>query len=73
MLLTSLIGPIASLAGTWLDGKVEATKANAQAHVAEAKSRAVVAEKVATGDIDWNTPPSKRQTAAGKTSLPSLS
>ena len=53
MLLTSLIGPIASLAGTWLDGKVEATKANAQAHVAEAKSRAVVAEKVATGDIDW--------------------
>ena len=53
MLLTSLIGPIANLAGTWLDGKVEATKANAQAHVAEAKSRAVVAEKVATGDIDW--------------------
>ena len=35
------------------EGKVEKTKAVAQAQVAEAKSRATIAEKKATGDIDW--------------------
>ena len=50
---TALISPIASLAGTWLEGKVEKTKAVAEAQVAEAKSRATIAEKKATGDIDW--------------------
>ena len=49
---TALISPIASLAGTWLEGKVEKTKAKAQAEVAEAMSRATIAEKKATGDID---------------------
>ena len=32
-MLNLLIGPIANLAGTWLDGKVEKTKAEAQALV----------------------------------------
>ena len=35
-MLNLLIGPIAQLAGTWLEGKVEKTKANAKAQVAEA-------------------------------------
>ena len=39
-MLTALIGPIASLAGTWLDGKVEQTKATATAKVAKAKAEA---------------------------------
>ena len=52
-MLNLLIGPIAQLAGTWLEGKVEKTKANAKAQVAEAQSRATNAEKKATGDIDW--------------------
>ena len=30
---TALVGPIADLAGTWLNGKVEKTKAEAQALV----------------------------------------
>ena len=53
MMWSALISPIASLAGTWLEGKVEKTKAVAEAQVAEAKSRATIAEKKATGDIDW--------------------
>ena len=53
MIWSALISPLASLAGTWMEGKVEKTKAVAQAHVAEAKSRATIAEKKATGDIDW--------------------
>jgi len=40
-MLTALIGPIASLAGTWLDGKVEQTKATATAKVAKAKAEAI--------------------------------
>ncbi len=52
-MLNLLIGPVSQLASTWLEGKVEKTKANAKAQVAEAQSRAVIAEKVATGDIDW--------------------
>ena len=47
------LGPIANLAGTWLENKVEKTKAEGQAKVAEAKARATVAEKVATGEVEW--------------------
>ena len=53
-MLTALIGPIASLAGTWLDGKVEQTKATATAKVAKAKAEATIMEKKATGEIDWD-------------------
>ena len=52
-MLNLLIGPIAQLAGTWLEEKVEKTKANAKAQVAEVQSRATIAEKKATDDIDW--------------------
>jgi len=51
--LTALIGPIANLAGTWFENKVEKTKAEGQAKVAEAKARATVAEKVAAGEVEW--------------------
>ena len=49
----ALIGPIANLAGTWFQNKVEKTKADGLAKVAEAKARATVAEKVATGEVAW--------------------
>ncbi len=52
-MLNLLAGPFAQLAGTWLEGKVAKTKAVAEAQVAEAQSRATIAEKKATGDIDW--------------------
>ena len=51
---TALEGPIADLAGTWLNGKVEKTKAEAATKVAKAKAEAVIMEKKATGEIDWD-------------------
>ena len=43
-MLSALIGPISSLAGTWFENKLAKTKADGQAKVAEAKARATVAE-----------------------------
>ena len=53
-MLTALIGPISQLAGTWLEGKVEKTKAETGAKVAKAKAEATIMEKKATGEIDWD-------------------
>jgi hypothetical protein len=53
-MLNLLIGPITQLAGTWLDGKVEKTKAETGAKVAKAKAEAVIMERKATGEIDWD-------------------
>jgi hypothetical protein len=52
-MLGALIGPIASLAGSWMESKVEKVKADGKAKVAEAKAKAVVAEKVAAGEVAW--------------------
>ena len=52
-MLGALIGPIASLASSWMNSKVEKVKADGQAKVAMAKAKAVVAEKVATGEVAW--------------------
>jgi hypothetical protein len=51
---TALIGPIADLAGTWLNGKVEKQKAKTEVAIATAKAEAVVMQKKATGEIDWD-------------------
>jgi hypothetical protein len=51
---TALVGPIANLAGTWLNGKVEKQKAKNEVAVATAKAEAVVMQKKATGEIDWD-------------------
>ena len=53
-MLTTLIGPIANLAGTWLDGKVEEKKAQSATKVAKAQAEAVVMQKKATGEIVWD-------------------
>lgn len=52
-MLSALIGPIANLAGSWMESKVEKVKADGQAKVAQAKAKAVVAEKVAAGEVAW--------------------
>ena len=49
----ALIGPIANLASSWMSSKVEKVKADGQAKVAQAKAKAVVAEKVASGEVAW--------------------
>ena len=53
-MLNLLIGPIAELAGTWLKGSVETSKAKTDAKVAHAKAEAIVMQKKATGEIDWD-------------------
>jgi len=53
-MLNMLIGPIADLAGTWLNGKVEEKKAQSATKVAKAQAEAIVMQKKATGEIDWD-------------------
>jgi len=53
-MIQALLGPVASLAGTWLEGKVERTKAESASKVAKAKAEATIMEKKATGEIDWD-------------------
>ena len=52
-MFAALIGPIANLASSWMSSKVEKVKADGQAKVAQAKAKAVVAEKVASGEVAW--------------------
>ena len=52
-MFAALLGPIANLASTWMSSKVEKVKADGQAKVAQARAKAVVAEKVATGEVEW--------------------
>ena len=51
---TALIGPIANIAGSWMNGKLEETKAVSSVKVAKAKAEAAIMEKKATGEIDWD-------------------
>ena len=52
-MLKMLLGPVANIAGNWVDGKVEETKAKAADKVEKAKADAEVQKRVATGEIDW--------------------
>lgn len=53
-MLQMLIGPVANLASTFLEGQVEKTKAKAKAKVIQAESEAIIMQKKATGEIDWD-------------------
>ena len=53
-MLNLLIGPVADLASTWLNGKVEEKKAQSATKVAMAQAEAIVMQKKATGEIDWD-------------------
>lgn len=53
-MLNLLIGPISELAGAWMAGKVEEKKAQAKTRVAKAEAEAIVMQKKATGEIDWD-------------------
>jgi len=54
MVLNLLIGPIANLASTWLEGKVEQKKAEVGAKVAKSNAEAAIMQKKAAGEIDWD-------------------
>jgi len=50
----SFLGPVANLAGTWLEGHVATKKAKVEANIVKIKSEATIKEKVATGEISWD-------------------
>ena len=50
-MLGSLIGPISSLAGTWLQGRVDKAKAETDVKVAKAKAEAEVYKTSATSEM----------------------
>ena len=65
-MLGALIGPIANLAGTFLQGQLEKTKANNEVKVATAKAKAVVIQRQATGEIEWDIEAIKGSTSSWK-------
>ena len=65
-MLNLLIGPIAEIAGTWMSGKVEEKKAQAKTRVAKAEAEAIVMQKKATGEIDWDLEMAKGSTSSWK-------
>ena len=51
--MLNIFNAVAGIAGNWVDGKVEETKAKAAVKVEKAKAEAEVHKKVAQGKIDW--------------------
>jgi|TARA_R100001509_G_scaffold11417_2_gene5939 hypothetical protein len=70
--MIQFLGPIANLAGTWLEGKVEEKKAVAGAKVARAKAEATIAEKQATGEIDYDLTAAKQMESSWRDEFFSL-
>ena len=50
----AFLGPIASLASTFMEGRNEKIKTNTRVKVATAEAEAKVMEKRATGEIEWD-------------------
>ena len=50
----AFLGPIASLASTFMEGRNEKIKANTRVKVATAEAEAKVMEKRATGEVEWD-------------------
>tara|TARA_B100001013_G_C24620817_1_gene447153 strand:- start:1564 stop:1944 length:381 start_codon:yes stop_codon:yes gene_type:complete len=53
LILSSIIGPIASLAGSWLENRVEQTKASGKVAMAKAEAEAEVMKVTATHEAGW--------------------
>ena len=54
MIWGALISPLANLASTFLEGRLATSKAINEVKVAEAKAKATIMQKQATGEIDWD-------------------
>ena len=65
-MIGAIIGPIANLAGTFLQGQLEKTRANTEVKVATAKAKAAVLEKQVTGEIEWDVEAIKGSTGSWK-------
>ena len=51
-MLNTILGPVAQIAGNWVQGKVEETKAKSAVKVAKAQADAEISKRVAAGEID---------------------
>jgi len=51
--MINILSAVAGMAGNWVDGKVEETKAKAVVKVEKAKADAEVQKRIATGEVDW--------------------
>jgi len=66
MLLSAILGPIGTIASSWLDGRNEKIKANTKVKVARAEAEAIVMQKKATGEIDWDIAQAKASESSWK-------
>lgn len=53
-MIAALVGPVVKILGTVVGGFVDRAQAKTEQRVAESKSKAVIAEKMACGDIEWD-------------------
>lgn len=51
--MMNIFSAVAGIAGNWVDGKVQETKAKAEVKVEKARADAAVQKKIATGKINW--------------------
>ena len=61
-----LLGPIAKIASTWMEGRVKKEEAVTRMKVAKAEAEANVMEKKATGEIDWDITQAKASESSWK-------
>ena len=54
MFLQAILGPVGSIASSWLEGRNEKIRANTKVKVAQAEAEATVMQKKAAGEIDWD-------------------
>jgi len=52
-MIQALIGPVASLAGSWLQGKADRQAAATNLQLVEAEAKATILKSAATSEADW--------------------
>ncbi len=62
----AFLGPIANLASTWMEGRNEKIKATTRVKVATAEAEAIVMQKKATGEIEWDVAQAKASESSWK-------
>jgi len=66
MFLQAILGPLGSIASSWLEGRNEKIRANTKVKVAQAEAEATVMQKKATGEIDWDVAQAKASETSWK-------
>ena len=51
--MINILSAVTGIAGNWVNGKVEESKAKSAVKVEKAKADAEVQKRIATGEIDW--------------------